>query len=131
MHAQGPNIVPESCKICGSRRICSYCQKETANYYTCRDCGIIFQYPRPTQDAMIGYVDAEYEDGRYGAYVAAREMKLDHFRWRMRTIRPHLKPGRLLDVGCSCGYFLEVAQSQGYDVHGLEFSASAIAAADV
>jgi 2-polyprenyl-3-methyl-5-hydroxy-6-metoxy-1,4-benzoquinol methylase len=47
----------------------------------------------------------------------------------MSAIRPHVPKGRLLDVGCSCGYFLEVAVDEGYEVHGLEFSENAIAAA--
>src|SRR5437764_599946 len=130
MKEHHPINLPESCKICGGGRLRGYCQKEMAKYYTCGDCGIIFQYPRPSEATMIEYVNEEYQDGHYGEYVAAREMKIDHFRWRMKTIKPYLKPGRLLDVGCSCGYFLEVAAGEGYDVHGLEFSASAIAAAN-
>jgi SAM-dependent methyltransferase len=80
---------------------------------------------------MISYVNTQYEKGHYSDYVMAREMKLDHFRWRMDRMRPYLKPGRLLDVGCSCGYFLEVAAGEGYEIAGLEFSSSAIATADV
>ncbi len=38
-------------------------------------------------------------------------------------------PGRLLDLGCSCGYFLDVALESGYDAYGVEFSEEAIAAA--
>lgn len=123
------NSVPVSCKICGHGRLRVYCRKGMAAYYTCRDCGIIFQFPRPSEDAMIAYVNREYTNGHYEEYVTAREMKLDHFRWRMKRMRPYLKHGRLLDVGCSCGYFLEVAGEEQYDVQGLEFSSSAIAAA--
>ncbi len=56
-------------------------------------------------------------------------MKIRHFEDRLGDIGDRVKPGRLLDVGCSCGYFLEVAASRGFDVHGVEFSKSAIAAA--
>ena len=118
------------CKICGHPRVHLYCHKQAATYYACKDCGVIFQFPRPSEEAMISYVNAEYESGHYGEYVTAREMKTEHFRWRMNTMRPYLRPGRLLDVGCSCGYFLQVAEREGYDIQGLEFSASAIAAAD-
>jgi 2-polyprenyl-3-methyl-5-hydroxy-6-metoxy-1,4-benzoquinol methylase len=78
---------------------------------------------------MLGYAEAEYDGGLYGDYVGAREMKLAHFRERLQVVRSHAPGGRLLDVGCACGYFLEVAANNGYDVWGLEFSRNAIAAA--
>jgi 2-polyprenyl-3-methyl-5-hydroxy-6-metoxy-1,4-benzoquinol methylase len=79
---------------------------------------------------MTAWADAEYTSGAYHDYVAARSMKIRHFEDRLGAIGDRVKPGRLLDVGCSCGYFLEVAASRGYDVQGVEFSRSAIAAAD-
>lgn len=75
------------------------------------------------------YAEAEYQGGLYSDYVRAREMKLEHFRQRLDRIGPDLRPGRLLDIGCSCGYFMELAQAAGYAVQGLEFSRAAIAAA--
>jgi cyclopropane fatty-acyl-phospholipid synthase-like methyltransferase len=78
---------------------------------------------------MVAYADAEYDGGAYQAYVAARAMKIRHFEDRLRQLQPYVRPGRLLDIGCSCGYFLEVAAAQGFDVRGVEFSKSAIAAA--
>lgn len=79
---------------------------------------------------MIAYADTEYEGGVYREYVEAREMKLEHFRRRLERVLPRVSRGRLLDIGCSCGYFMEVAASSGFEVEGLEFSRAAIAAAD-
>ena len=78
---------------------------------------------------MRDWADAEYTAGAYHDYVAARPMKIRHFEERLADIGDRLSPGRLLDIGCSCGYFLEVAASRGFDVQGVEFSRSAIAAA--
>jgi len=33
---------------------------------------------------------------------------------------------RLLDIGCSCGYFIDVALENGYDAYGIEFLEAAI-----
>jgi len=79
---------------------------------------------------MISYADTEYESGVYRDYVEAREMKLDHFRHRLSRLLPRVPRGRLLDIGCSCGYFMEVAAGSGFEVEGLEFSRAAIEAAD-
>jgi 2-polyprenyl-3-methyl-5-hydroxy-6-metoxy-1,4-benzoquinol methylase len=107
------------------------CRKDDAGYHSCPECLVIFQYPRPQPDAMVSYADTEYgKGGLYREYVEAREMKLEHFRRRLERLLPRVSRGRLLDIGCSCGYFMEVAAASGFEVEGLEFSRAAIAAAD-
>ena len=118
-----------ACPVCASFRVRRYCKKPPATYYWCGACGLLFQHPVPTRAAMLAYAERAYESGGYRDYVQARPMKLRHFEDRFAQIAPHVAGGRLLDVGCSCGYFLEVAAAGGFDVWGLEFSPSAIAAA--
>jgi 2-polyprenyl-3-methyl-5-hydroxy-6-metoxy-1,4-benzoquinol methylase len=125
----GDALVPSVCKICGSTNIRLLSTKERAHYYLCRDCALIFQHPPPQPNAMQAYADEQYTSGLYRDYVEARSMKLAHFRRRLQSLQPLSPAGRLLDIGCSCGYFLEVAAESGYDVHGIEFSPGAIAAA--
>jgi len=118
------------CPVCQSGGTARYCRKASADYYACGTCQALFQFPLPGREAMLGYAEAEYEDGGlYNEYVEAREMKLAHFTARMDLMRPRVRKGALLDVGCSCGYFLEVAARDGFEVQGLEFSKNAIAAA--
>ncbi len=118
------------CTICGSTRPRLLCRKGGAVYYLCPDCSVIFQHPPPPPDEMLSYADTEYQEGLYRDYVEAREMKLEHFQHRLEQLLPRVRQGRLLDIGCSCGYFMEVAAASGFEVEGLEFSRAAIAAAD-
>jgi SAM-dependent methyltransferase len=120
---------PQACHICGARTVRSYCRKQDAHYFLCASCDLIFQHPLPAPAAMRDWADAEYTSGAYHDYVAARPMKIRHFEDRLGDVKDRVQPGRLLDIGCSCGYFLEVAASHGFDVQGVEFSRSAIAAA--
>jgi len=120
----------KECTICKSTRTRLLCRKDGAWYYVCPDCRVIFQHPGPSPDSMISYADTEYEAGVYRDYIDAREMKLEHFRRRLERVLPHVRKGRLLDIGCSCGFFMEVAAANGFEVEGLEFSRAAIAAAD-
>lgn len=117
-----------ACIICGSQTQ-PYCRKDDAHYRLCNTCGLIFQHPIPSRSAMVAYADEAYASGVYRDYVESRPMKIRHFEDRLKDFFDRLKPGRLLDVGCSCGYFMEVAASHGFDVHGVEFSPNAIAAA--
>jgi len=118
----------QTCSICGSDAA-PYCRKEEADYYRCRQCGLIFQHPLPTRSAMVDWADAAYASGAYRDYVEARAMKIRHFQDRLADVGARIRPGRLLDVGCSCGYFMEVAASRGFEVQGVEFTPGAIAAA--
>src|SRR5687768_10126672 len=116
------------CPICASTAR-SHCRKQSAQYYRCLPCGTIFQAPMPTAEAMARYVDHEYATGPYAEYVRARVLKLLTFRQRARQIVARQPRGRLLDVGCACGYFVEAAVEVGFDASGLELSPVAIAAA--
>ena len=101
-----------------------------ASYYLCRGCDTVFQHPLPTPEEMVRYADTQYREGVYRDYVRAREMKHEHFRARLEEFGKRFPPpGLLLDLGCSCGYFLDVALERGYDAYGVEFSEEAIAAA--
>jgi 2-polyprenyl-3-methyl-5-hydroxy-6-metoxy-1,4-benzoquinol methylase len=125
----GGKLAP-ACRVCESRAVRPLCVKGPATYYLCRGCDTVFQYPLPSAEEMIRYADTQYREGVYRDYVRAREMKHQHFRARLGEFTTRFPPpGRLLDLGCSCGYFLDVALERGYDAYGVEFSEEAIAAA--
>jgi len=42
-------------------------------------------------------------------------------------LSPFRKTGKILDIGCGYGYFMEVAKEKGWEVHGLEISEEAVA----
>lgn len=118
------------CMICTNDKASLYCVKESQYYYICDDCHTIFQYPLPDAREMEEYADNQYQYDNYGRYIAAQYMKYCHFRNRLNQFQQSFPSGKLLDVGCSCGYFLEVALESGYDAYGIELSKTAIEAAD-
>jgi len=83
----------------------------------------------PVSQEMTGYADREYSDGVYREYIAARDLKYLTFRRRVSKIESRTSGRQLLDIGCSCGYFIDVALDHGFDAGGIEFSSVAIAAA--
>src|ERR1700686_693016 len=93
-----------------------------AYYFSCKSCGTIFQHPMPTLEAMRSYVDEEYTAGVYRDYVAARDLKLLTFGPRVEEIRRRAGVGRLLDIGASCGYFVDAALEGGLDAYGVGLS---------
>lgn len=53
---------------------------------------------------------------------APRQMKLRTFAARLKKISRFLPAGKVLDIGCATGYFLEAARAAGWDTYGVEVS---------
>lgn len=118
-----------ACKICAGKKVYFYCKKDSSHYHICKECGLIFQDPVPEAKDMVDYANNQYQYGEYRDYVEAKSLKYAHFRSRLKQFQDRFPKGRLLDVGCSCGYFLDIALENGFDAFGVEFSGEAIAAA--
>jgi 2-polyprenyl-3-methyl-5-hydroxy-6-metoxy-1,4-benzoquinol methylase len=102
----------------------------------CRTCGLMRTNPRPAPESMGLF----YPDD-YGPYVGTRVSATSGARegWVRRVVRgvfrfnaqvlPRRRPGRLLEIGCASGAFLHEMAARGWEVEGIEFSATAAAAA--
>ena len=127
-----------NCNLCGANdselvlegRDRLYGIEGTFPLVRCRHCGLIYLNPRPGPDDMARYYPSDYIayynaiedepsflrrlDRRYGLHKRCREV-----------IRRAGGPGRLLDVGCATGVFLEGMRQRGWTVAGVELNAEA------
>jgi SAM-dependent methyltransferase len=63
------------------------------------------------------------EDQGYANYADVEKALRPHFQRRLHTINTYLPDrGRLLDFGCAAGYFLQIAQHDGWHIAGVELS---------
>lgn len=90
----------------------------------CMTCGLEFRHPLPTAEELQAIYGADYYDSWGGT-----EREEAVLRQKQATFAPHLQrlqtmgaKGRLLDVGCARGEFLDLARQAGFDVHGVEIS---------
>jgi 2-polyprenyl-3-methyl-5-hydroxy-6-metoxy-1,4-benzoquinol methylase len=87
----------------------------------CLRCGLVYTNPRPRPETLHeGYaeaVDTEYAEEDFSRSINAH--------MALRTIKKFVRSGRLLDVGCATGYFLNAARLD-FDVHGVEPSRWAV-----
>jgi 2-polyprenyl-3-methyl-5-hydroxy-6-metoxy-1,4-benzoquinol methylase len=120
------------------KHICPICRECSAqpfygkNGYTiveCDSCHMRFVSPMPSQEELTAhYQDPAYFHGEaeqgYLNYAAMQKALQPHFQRRLKLLEkrsPNL--GKILDVGCAAGFFLEEAQRRGWNVRGIELSA--------
>ena len=115
------------CYICGSERSRLLCEIPTGTIVRCLDCQTVYRaavvtgidYNRLYQD------QATMETPFYLAKKMAADPNIEPLPTfarglkRLAQLRP---PGRLLDVGCSYGAFMVLAQKAGWNVFGVELS---------
>ena len=97
----------------------------------CRGCGFWFLNPRLDEAAMrASYEAADYFEGAgvgYASYVAQEAtLRLTFQRFLGELARRGMTGGRLLEVGCAYGFFLEEAREFFRYRVGTDYSAAAL-----
>ncbi|MFH1780351.1 MAG: class I SAM-dependent methyltransferase [Candidatus Micrarchaeota archaeon] len=83
----------------------------------CKKCGFVYINPQIKGDDVVkGYSDAVDSD-----YVSQSEGRMDTFKDCLNIVNKlYKKKGKLLDVGSAAGFFVKVAEDDGWDAHGIE-----------
>ncbi|HUT53192.1 MAG TPA: class I SAM-dependent methyltransferase [bacterium] len=125
----------DPCCLCGSEQYRPYMRKVYAlggrplDLVRCRGCGLIRVEPMPGAEEVRGlyteaYFDRDFSCGvRKGTYLESEAMRVEEYREVLSVIRSYRPFGRLLEVGCAAGSFLNYAQRSGYQVEGVDISA--------
>lgn len=119
-----------NCNLCGSddNRLLyvkedPLCDNSAFNIVQCKKCGLVYVNPRHNLEASSKrYTQRWFEGGAYTDYMGAEKQIKNKFRRKIKIMEKYKKGGRLLDVGCAAGFFLEVAKENGWDVCGVEIS---------
>lgn len=117
------------CHVCKGMRVYYLFSACGHRVVRCDDCGLVFFNPQPSDDELARIYGADYflgsesEAGR----EAAGELKQATAGLYLSEIRRYhgLEAGRLLEVGCGEGDFLVLAEADGWQVTGVEFSPAA------
>jgi 2-polyprenyl-3-methyl-5-hydroxy-6-metoxy-1,4-benzoquinol methylase len=119
------------CPLCGAgtdgRRL-AY-RFEESSYHQCR-CGLVYLSPRLSEECMLRlYQEASYFAGDqnigYETYEEDAAVYRLTFEQRLRELTRFKSGGRVLDVGCGTGLFLDVASESGWEAFGLDASSYA------
>lgn len=126
---------PMDCPICGGSDLDEYRAAEigsleevsfsysfspannrTFRVVRCKGCTHLFCSPVPERvtESYHDVVDEEYLRHAESRQLAAASV--------LDIVKPHMPGGRLLDVGCATGDFLEAARAAGFAAEGVELS---------
>lgn len=119
------------CPVCASTANTKIFVKKGLHFVQCDKCTHVFINPQLKEDVLAEHFKHSKAWEVWAQNLVSQDQKnfdLSKFKDALKTVaklRGKKKPGRVLDVGCSSGVFLRVAQDQGWDAQGVEPSAAA------
>lgn len=86
----------------------------TYRIVSCDACGMLFTNPMPD-------LKGRYEETEDAIYTESSPQRLRTARHQAKRLARHMPGGRLLDLGCATGLFLDAA-AERFEVEGIELS---------
>jgi len=118
-----------TCPVCEADNYEELFQRWGFTYVRCNKCSMMYVNPMLNEEM----VDFEYETGYEEDWVhmllnpTQREFDNPKFFNGIKTIEKVIETkGKILDVGCATGHFLEICKERGWDVTGVELTKSAV-----
>lgn len=98
--------------------------KNCYHFYRCLQCGVCFIHPTPDDAQLLRYYESDYYGGSPRKFIEPIAKVIAYFQWERarRVARVVPQGGRILDLGCGNGGFLEKIKLLGYEVEGTEWT---------
>lgn len=119
----------KSCFLCGYKEKKEMFSTDYGQIVSCLGCGLVsFNSEKDKNEIFRIYEEGNYfrrktDSGiSYLSYEMERPVYLSYFRKKVNEIERLHSRGKVLDVGCGLGFFLEAAREKGWEVQGVEIS---------
>jgi 2-polyprenyl-3-methyl-5-hydroxy-6-metoxy-1,4-benzoquinol methylase len=117
------NSIRKQCNLCGSSNYKEIFRKNTYIIVQCNHCKLIFVENVPPEDSIKKLYT--FESGYHREFTQNLPLIRNHNKFYTHyyaLLRKYKNPGTLLDIGCSTGFFIDVAKKNGWIVRGIEIS---------
>lgn len=117
------------CPFCNITYYQIFFKREKDTILRCKNCGLIYIYPQPSENEIKEFYNSpnyyKSNDFIYTGYKNYVEDKINienTAKKRLRWIQSYIKKGKILDIGCGGGFFLNIAKNHGWSCYGVEIS---------
>ena len=124
------------CDLCASQAFQNRYQFEDISVIECRTCGLVFvQTKEGINDLNLKKIYSSnyflerneyFDQGKKENLKGVKQEHHQDFRNGLDLIKKYKNSGRLLDIGCATGTFLNLARSQGWQACGIDISEFAV-----
>lgn len=122
-------LAPTCCIGCGTTATRLLVEVQNSRYLTCEDCGLVRADRIPSESELVER--AEYWSHKHHLQDEKLQRQFDPdvqamaYKRVLRELAPFRRTGRLLEIGCAAGGFLDAACRAGWQPTGIELSESA------
>lgn len=115
-----PTAIHTACILCGGKELNPLPDYTEHHLVSCVSCSHVFSNAIPSPDELDAFYNSDYDRTTYFSPVTEKRYNelLDGF-------EKYRKTGKILDLGCGYGFFLETAKKRGWEVYGTEVSSEA------
>ena len=113
-------------------KICTICRSDFSKvlYITpkfdvirCRKCGLVYVNNSLTYDEMEDIYEHYSSVFMHEIYLKTQNAQISDFTQKVESIEKFApRKGKLLDIGCGYGFFLEAARRGNWEVYGIDIS---------
>jgi 2-polyprenyl-3-methyl-5-hydroxy-6-metoxy-1,4-benzoquinol methylase len=115
------------CPLCGQNKFDKiYKERKSLEIVRCHNCDLIYVNPRVKEAETNYWGNAEtyFNEARLIFSGKKAHHRDKNYEYELRKIKSFKPSGKLLDIGCSMGFFLKKARDFGYTSLGVEPSPS-------
>lgn len=120
----------EPCNLCGGKFSKHIFTKNNYQLVQCTECNLVYVSNPPSLDELKRMYSFKANfHVEFRSNDIARKYYFSLAQKHFSVLQKYASPGRLLDIGCSAGFFLKVALDCGWEVLGIELSEDSAALA--
>ena len=114
------------CDLCQSEEVKPITVSNGFHLVQCKKCGFVYINPRPSKELLRDFYTEYFLQETEHVDAWKKEFGGLYREVRKKINKACQSKGKILDIGCSFGFFLDLMKEDGWEVFGLDYSKFAV-----